>query len=479
MAISRRRALLTVLLGGAAPMAFRDVAQAEITQYTYDALGRLKTVTYSNGATVTYDYDAAGNRTQWTQTPPASVQASLTASPTAVPEGSSATLTWSTNYATSASISPGVGSVTPLTSGSVSVTPSVTTTYTLTANGPNGPATSQATVTVYPKPTSSLSASPASIVEGTSTTLNWTSTNATAATINNGVGGVTPVPGGSVSVSPLVTTTYTLTVTGAGGQHTSQTTVTVTPNNFTRTIQITGSGPVNLRSLANAAGYNGAQNANVTFEVGTSVTITGAAGAPGGGIAIDSGAWPTGSYAITLTLRVKSGGVVRGGGGRGGVGGYHGTSGDAGGSGGDAIFCRLPMSIIIDGGGIVQGGGGGGGGGAGGNNGDPYEPQLGGGGGGGGGAPNGSGGAGGGGAPSGANGNPGSATTGGFGGDASLGSGGGTGALYGAIGNDGFNFFSPLGQAWGGSGGAGGYAVRKNGNAVNVTNNGTTAGGIG
>ncbi|WP_415491572.1 hypothetical protein [Brevundimonas diminuta] len=395
-------------------MAFRDVAQAEITQYTYDALGRLKTVTYSNGATVTYDYDAAGNRTQWTQTPPASVQASLTASPTAVPEGSSATLTWSTNYATSASISPGVGSVTPLTSGSVSVTPSVTTTYTLTANGPNGPATSQATVTVYPKPTSSLSASPASIVEGTSTTLNWTSTNATAATINNGVGGVTPVPGGSVSVSPLVTTTYTLTVTGAGGQHTSQTTVTVTPNNFTRTIQITGSGPVNLRSLANAAGYNGAQNANVTFEVGTSVTITGAAGAPGGGIAIDSGAWPTGSYAITLTLRVKSGGVVRGGGGRGGVG-----------------------------------------------------------------APNGSGGAGGGGAPSGANGNPGSATTGGFGGDASLGSGGGTGALYGAIGNDGFNFFSPLGQAWGGSGGAGGYAVRKNGNAVNVTNNGTTAGGIG
>ncbi|CAM2963953.1 YD repeat-containing protein [Brevundimonas diminuta] len=414
MAISRRRALLTVLLGGAAPMAFRDVAQAEITQYTYDALGRLKTVTYSNGATVTYDYDAAGNRTQWTQTPPASVQASLTASPTAVPEGSSATLTWSTNYATSASISPGVGSVTPLTSGSVSVTPSVTTTYTLTANGPNGPATSQATVTVYPKPTSSLSASPASIVEGTSTTLNWTSTNATAATINNGVGGVTPVPGGSVSVSPLVTTTYTLTVTGAGGQHTSQTTVTVTPNNFTRTIQITGSGPVNLRSLANAAGYNGAQNANVTFEVGTSVTITGAAGAPGGGIAIDSGAWPTGSYAITLTLRVKSGGVVRGGGGRGGVG-----------------------------------------------------------------APNGSGGAGGGGAPSGANGNPGSATTGGFGGDASLGSGGGTGALYGAIGNDGFNFFSPLGQAWGGSGGAGGYAVRKNGNAVNVTNNGTTAGGIG
>lgn len=479
MAISRRRALLTVLLGGAAPMAFRDVAKAEITQYTYDALGRLKTVTYSNGATVTYDYDAAGNRTQWTQTPPASVQASLIASPTAVPEGASATLTWSTNYATSASISPGVGSVTPLASGSVLVTPSVTTTYTLTANGPNGPATSQATVTVYPKPTSTLSAIPASIVEGTSTTLNWTSTNATAATINNGVGGVTPVPGGSVSVSPLVTTTYTLTVTGAGGQHTSQTTVTVTPNNFTRTIQITGSGPVNLRSLANAAGYNGAQNANVTFEVGTGVTITGAAGAPGGGIAIDSGAWPTSAHTITLTLLIKSGGTVRGGGGRGGTGGYSGTDGSSAGDGGDAVYCRLPMTIIINAGGAVQGGGGGGGGGAGGDNGDPFEPQFDGGGGGGGGAPNGPGGQGGGGVWTGSNGNPGSTTAGGQGGSANWGSGGGMGASYGTGGNKGHDFYGVGGVAYGGSGGAGGFAVRKNGNVVNVTNNGTTAGGIG
>ena len=30
--------------------------------YTYDALGRVKTATYSNGVVVTYTYDAAGNR---------------------------------------------------------------------------------------------------------------------------------------------------------------------------------------------------------------------------------------------------------------------------------------------------------------------------------------------------------------------------------------------------------------------------------
>lgn len=31
--------------------------------YTYDNLGRLKTATYSNGVVITYNYDAAGNRT--------------------------------------------------------------------------------------------------------------------------------------------------------------------------------------------------------------------------------------------------------------------------------------------------------------------------------------------------------------------------------------------------------------------------------
>jgi YD repeat-containing protein len=40
-------------------------AQAQVsTAYTYDALGRLKTVTNAGGATVTYAYDAADNRSQ-------------------------------------------------------------------------------------------------------------------------------------------------------------------------------------------------------------------------------------------------------------------------------------------------------------------------------------------------------------------------------------------------------------------------------
>lgn len=36
--------------------------------HTYDSLGRLQTVTYSNGVVITYVYDAAGNRTSYTVT---------------------------------------------------------------------------------------------------------------------------------------------------------------------------------------------------------------------------------------------------------------------------------------------------------------------------------------------------------------------------------------------------------------------------
>src|ERR1700712_1658490 len=57
---ARRRLLAFVML--AASVAAMSPALAATT-YVYDDLGRVTQVTYDNGRQVTYNYDAAGNRT--------------------------------------------------------------------------------------------------------------------------------------------------------------------------------------------------------------------------------------------------------------------------------------------------------------------------------------------------------------------------------------------------------------------------------
>ena len=75
-------------------------------------------------------------------------------------------------------------------------------------------------------PTASLTADPASIQAGQSTTLTWHTENATQVTIG-GLGSVQP--NGSKSVTPAESTTYHLTAEGAGGTQEATTRVTVTP----------------------------------------------------------------------------------------------------------------------------------------------------------------------------------------------------------------------------------------------------------
>lgn len=94
---------------------------------------------------------------------------------------------------------------------------------TLDANTITGP-----TCTHPPAPTCALTAAPTSMTTGNSSVLSWTTTNATALSIDHGINSVTPVALGSTSVSPTVTTTYTGTVTGAGGTGTCTALVTVT-----------------------------------------------------------------------------------------------------------------------------------------------------------------------------------------------------------------------------------------------------------
>ena len=239
---------------------------------------------------------------------------------------------------------------------------------------------------------------------------------------------------------------------------------TAAPPPFTATIAVNGAAPVDLRALANAAGYNGADNANITFQVAAGVTIM---SATNGAVAIDTGTWPTGSFTINLTLQVS--GNVYGGGGKGGSD----SGGTAATAGGDAIYCRTPLAITVNSGGSIKGGGGGGGKGGFAIGGSPIFPTVN-GGNGGGGFPNGAAGgvnAGAGTTSGGGAGGPGSSFLNGQGGAG--GAGGGAGAT-GATGGNGVNATGATNP--GATGGAAGYAVRKNGNSVTVTNNGTIAG---
>ncbi|MGE5322851.1 MAG: alkaline phosphatase family protein [Actinomycetota bacterium] len=146
----------------------------------------------------------------------------LTASPATIAAGQSATLSWTSNNATTVSIDQGIGTVGP--SGSMTVSPAATTTYTITAV--NGPETATAQATVNAPLSVSLQASPANITPGQQSTLQWVSRGATSVTIDQGVGTFTQ-PTGSVPVSPTQTTTYNITATDAAG-HTATASATVT-----------------------------------------------------------------------------------------------------------------------------------------------------------------------------------------------------------------------------------------------------------
>ena len=74
-------------------------------------------------------------------------------------------------------------------------------------------------------PSVSLSANPAAVLQGQCTTLAWSSTDATSASIAPEVGSVDL--NGSRQICPANTTDYLITVTGAGGSRTAAATVTV------------------------------------------------------------------------------------------------------------------------------------------------------------------------------------------------------------------------------------------------------------
>ncbi len=82
-----------------------------------------------------------------------------------------------------------------------------------------------------PAPTCTLTATPSTTTVGVAVEIDWTSTDATSGSVDNGVGSVTPVSGGWQlwSSSTPGTFTFTGSFSGDGGSTTCQTTVTVNP----------------------------------------------------------------------------------------------------------------------------------------------------------------------------------------------------------------------------------------------------------
>lgn len=80
-----------------------------------------------------------------------------------------------------------------------------------------------------PAPTVSLSASPSSIASGAASTLQWSTTNATACTASGGWSGSEPVSGSASTGALVASATYSLSCTGTGGSASRSVTVTVAP----------------------------------------------------------------------------------------------------------------------------------------------------------------------------------------------------------------------------------------------------------
>jgi hypothetical protein len=197
--------------------------------------------------------------------------ATLAANPAMIVSGKSVMLTATAANAAQVNITGSDGSSYALqpTGGVLSVRPAETTTYTATALGADGKASAVTTVTVTPAPLPaivSMSATPASIPSGKSSALTVSAANATQVKITGSDGSSYALQptGGTQSVSPAETTTYTVIAIGEGGDASAARVVTVTY------------GSHSIPSNAISSGYlDGSSHWEWNHDPGTKGTSTG------------------------------------------------------------------------------------------------------------------------------------------------------------------------------------------------------------
>jgi len=162
---------------------------------------------------------------------------SFTVAPTTLPAGGgSITLAWTVTGATTLSINGGVGTVTPVTTGSISGTVTATATFTLTATNASGNSMANATVTVgggtpTTAPTiNSFTLSPPTLAAAGGGTASWNVTGATSLTIGGPdvvSASATPVTIGNTDYSADQSVVFALFATNSIGTTIKNAVVTV------------------------------------------------------------------------------------------------------------------------------------------------------------------------------------------------------------------------------------------------------------
>ena len=228
--------------------------------------------------------------------PPTTPTLSLSASPLSITQGQSSTVTWSSTNTTGCTASNGWTGAKGL-SGTESVSPNATTTYVMTCAGASSNVSQQVVIGVKasstppttPTPTLTFSTSPTTVNAGATSTLSWTSTNATSCSATNGWTGSKGVSG-TQAVNPTATTTYALDCNGAGGTVHKEVIVgvRVTPPPATSTLTFTASpasinqgqsstlswSTTNVTSCTASGGWTGAKATTTTQVVSPTATTT-------------------------------------------------------------------------------------------------------------------------------------------------------------------------------------------------------------
>jgi hypothetical protein len=194
---------------------------------------------------------------------------SVSVSPSSVAYNGSTTLTWSASNASSCNASGG-WSGSKSTSGSQTLSGlTVDRTYTLNCTGTGGSASDSASVAVAPppRPTVSLTASPSSVAYDGSSTLSWSTSDATSCSASGDWSGSRSTSGSQAVGNLTSNKTYTLSCSGPGGSRTRSATVTV---------GAPASPTVSLTASPSSVAHSGSTTLNWSATNATSCSASGA-----------------------------------------------------------------------------------------------------------------------------------------------------------------------------------------------------------